>query len=739
MANRKLQTEIERALKKVNEGIVEFEGFLKKVYSANSSNQKEKHENDMKKEIKKLQRLREQLKSWISSNEIKNKAPLVDARKRIETEMERFKTYEKEAKTKAYSKEGLMSARESAKKEDPKNEIRAWLQKNIDALKIQIDAFEVKLGTSKGSDYDHYAHRLERHHYHLNCLEKILRMWENDQIQKQQIEEIKDSVDYYVENNQDADFVEDETIYEGFDMKATEPESEPKDDSEGSEEATENVNEKSTENNQTTNKETTSAAIPTADPNGSGRRSTPAPTPPPSVPTASTTPPTSAISSSLPISSDLSTSRRMNDRRRSSQPSDPPKGTLAELAFATVARAQPPQSSQQQQHSGKNVEAAHTHQHLSASTSHPPARSLGASAPTPVATSTSTPAMPPLSAEKTKSNVHPAHSPRVHTMVSPVPSTAVPILNSFRPGELNVSTENVLPATTNSSTVVSAGTIATATPVSTTSSSGVTPPGATAPISPPPPTIASTTTTTAPTSSSSIPSSTPVSVPTPTSASTSTPISPTTPIPAPISTSNIVFSTPTSATTTTTTPPVSSSSTVSVSANMPISSTTPSSTTQLIGKPSSSLPGNPASQNELMLELSYENIPGLDPQEEQLEEYRPRHPKPSTPSFYPQTVAPIFDNPVLFEKFDIDTLFFIFYYQQGSYQQYLAAKELKRQMWRYHKKYLTWFQRHEEPKQITPDYEQGTYVYFDYETGWCQRKKTEFTFEYKYLEDKELV
>jgi CCR4-NOT transcription complex subunit 3 len=48
---------------------------------------------------------------------------------------------------------------------------------------------------------------------------------------------------------------------------------------------------------------------------------------------------------------------------------------------------------------------------------------------------------------------------------------------------------------------------------------------------------------------------------------------------------------------------------------------------------------------------------------------------------------------------------------------YLAAKELKKQSWRYHKKYLTWFQRHEEPKDITNDYDQGTYVYFDYETG----------------------
>lgn len=54
---------------------------------------------------------------------------------------------------------------------------------------------------------------------------------------------------------------------------------------------------------------------------------------------------------------------------------------------------------------------------------------------------------------------------------------------------------------------------------------------------------------------------------------------------------------------------------------------------------------------------------------------------------------------------------------QNTYQQYLAAKELKKQSWRYHKKYNTWFQRHEEPKFATDDYEQGTYVYFDFHIG----------------------
>jgi CCR4-NOT transcription complex subunit 3 len=115
-------------------------------------------------------------------------------------------------------------------------------------------------------------------------------------------------------------------------------------------------------------------------------------------------------------------------------------------------------------------------------------------------------------------------------------------------------------------------------------------------------------------------------------------------------------------------------------------------------------------------------------------QYTPRNPYP-TPASFPNAPSPIFDNPAVFEKLGTDCLFFIFYYAQGTYQQYLAARELKKQSWRYHKKYMTWFQRHEEPKVTTDEYEQGTYVYFDYETGWCQRIKSDFRFEYSFLED----
>jgi hypothetical protein len=60
---------------------------------------------------------------------------------------------------------------------------------------------------------------------------------------------------------------------------------------------------------------------------------------------------------------------------------------------------------------------------------------------------------------------------------------------------------------------------------------------------------------------------------------------------------------------------------------------------------------------------------------------------------------------------------------QNTYQQYLAARELKKQSWRFHRRYNTWFQRHVEPQVTTDEYERGSYVYFDFHvtedgSGW---------------------
>jgi len=114
--------------------------------------------------------------------------------------------------------------------------------------------------------------------------------------------------------------------------------------------------------------------------------------------------------------------------------------------------------------------------------------------------------------------------------------------------------------------------------------------------------------------------------------------------------------------------------------------------------------------------------------------YFPRNPV-RVPDSFPLQPNPRCEEPEFVTNYDVDTLFFMFHYSQGTHQQYLAAQELKKRSWRYHKKFLTWFQRHTEPIEATNEYEKGAYIYFDYETSWCQRVKNDFCFEYQYLED----
>ncbi len=74
-------------------------------------------------------------------------------------------------------------------------------------------------------------------------------------------------------------------------------------------------------------------------------------------------------------------------------------------------------------------------------------------------------------------------------------------------------------------------------------------------------------------------------------------------------------------------------------------------------------------------------------------------------------------NEALFEHYSEDTLFFIFYFQKNSFQQFLAARELKKRNWRFHKQYITWFRRLEQPKVTNEKYEEGSFVFFDYDQG----------------------
>ncbi|KAI5280690.1 general negative regulator of transcription subunit 5 [Ascosphaera aggregata] len=143
---------------------------------------------------------------------------------------------------------------------------------------------------------------------------------------------------------------------------------------------------------------------------------------------------------------------------------------------------------------------------------------------------------------------------------------------------------------------------------------------------------------------------------------------------------------------------------------------------------------NPSVSLQRLLAASHQSCPEFSDSEKPMH-YRPTFPY-DTPAHYPQEPLALFRDPRLFEgRLETDTLFYIFYYQQGTYYQYLAARSLKNESWRFHKQYQTWFQRHEEPKIITEEFEQGTYRFFDYESTWMNRRKADFQFMYKYLED----
>ena len=105
-----------------------------------------------------------------------------------------------------------------------------------------------------------------------------------------------------------------------------------------------------------------------------------------------------------------------------------------------------------------------------------------------------------------------------------------------------------------------------------------------------------------------------------------------------------------------------------------------------------------------MLEAASQHLPHPS-DSERLRPYLPRNPC-QTPAYYPQAPPPASDTIDFFQRLSTETLFFIFYYMEGTKAQYLAAKALKKQSWRFHTKYMMWFQRHEEPKMINEEYEQ---------------------------------
>lgn len=126
---RKLQNEIDTCLRAVTEGLRIFDDGARKVDLCDNPALKAKLEDNLKRELKKLQKFRDSIKGWAASTEVKEKGKLEEGRASIETRMERFKIIERESKMKAYSKEGLARDTPLTPEDRKRLKTREWVDK----------------------------------------------------------------------------------------------------------------------------------------------------------------------------------------------------------------------------------------------------------------------------------------------------------------------------------------------------------------------------------------------------------------------------------------------------------------------------------------------------------------------------------------------------------------------------------------------------------------------------------
>ncbi|KAF3198754.1 proteinral negative regulator of transcription subunit 5 [Orbilia oligospora] len=671
MAQRKLQQEVDRCFKRVAEGITAFEGTYDKLQQTSNPSQKEKLEDVLKREIKKLQRHRDQIKSWAASNEIKDKKPLLEQRKLIETQMEKFKAVEKEMKTKAYSKEGLSAAAKLDPKEKEKVEICGFLSNMVEELERQIETFETEMESitmtlKKGRKDSAKAERLssvensvERHKWHQSKLELILRLVENGGLEAEKVSDIKDDIKYYVECNGDQDFTEDESMFDGLNLDE--------------EEDLYNVgldNDRlSSQDNQSIYDEPPEKKTETH-----------------SASSSTTRRPSSQLKSPLPTLATIHSAGMNGTTMKPAPPPTRPAGEPLKYASAAAAAAA----------ADKIVGIAPLPP--------PPSHMNNAASSTPPVTSAV-----PVSLASTKAK--PSPKPSKATVVEPIPE------HTTSPPE---SVPASVPPTPQLEKVnAAAQSSAAQTPSSTHA----------APVS-----VSSMQRETS-SQSSTHHSTAQQEETTPSDKDSKAPA----PEPVEDDNPNSLFST--SYETRPSKP----------SQKMPSRTSSPRMTNGATVDPKFKLPPglqdliasfeavkarkhDPTSPHSLrLLAASAATLP-VAQDAERPKRYKPQTPY-KTPAHYPQEPLGLLEEPSFFGKVDTDTLFYIFYYRQGTYQQYLAAQRLKQLSWRFHKQYQTWFQRHEEPKVINEEFEQGTYRFFDYESTWMNRRKTEFKFAYKFLED----
>lgn len=263
MSHRKLQKEVDAIFKKIHEGLDLFNYYFQRHEASNNESQREKLESDLKKEIKKLQKFRDQIKTWQLNESMEATiAPskLQEHRKLVEEAMECYKEVEKNSKMKSFSNQSIMlAALDSGETELSEETVESidYLQSIIDELNGQLEVLEEeyeKLSAKKTRKNNLHAIEerkqelesfINNDNFHIEHLESLIGYLKNGKISADLVNTIQDYLNFYVESNQDPDFIDDDTLYDEL-IKEAKQTSERADETSDSINDTSNINDNDT-------------------------------------------------------------------------------------------------------------------------------------------------------------------------------------------------------------------------------------------------------------------------------------------------------------------------------------------------------------------------------------------------------------------------------------------------------------------------------------------------------------
>lgn len=231
--------EVDAIFKKINEGVDLFNYYFNRHQSSNSDSQREKLENDLKKEIKKLQKYRDQIKTWQlneSMEAVIAPVKLQEHRKLVEEAMECYKDVEKNSKMKTYSNQSIMLAalelHEMNLLPEAQEAVR-FLESSIRELSQQNEKLEeeyeklTQKKNKKNASMEETKQEVESfmnlNRFHMEKLEIIIQYIKENRIDPQSVKLIQEDITFYLESNQEPDFVNDESLYDEILKEAESP------------------------------------------------------------------------------------------------------------------------------------------------------------------------------------------------------------------------------------------------------------------------------------------------------------------------------------------------------------------------------------------------------------------------------------------------------------------------------------------------------------------------------------